>query len=659
MSKRIAATALFIASIFMLSLSAGLSTAGAQQRDVMLVLDASNSMWGQIDGKNKIVIARDVVRDVLGDIPEDMRLGVLAYGHRSEGDCNDIETVIPVGSVDQGRYMSVIDAIKPKGKTPLTEAVKRAAEELRYADVPATVILVSDGIETCNADPCALASALASSGVDFKVHVVGFDVTAEEAASFSCLAERTGGQFFQAGNAGELTNALDTAVQEVAAAEPVPEPEPEPAPPAEEPAHSGPNVRLSAVPAEGMEVMTAGPYWIVSEPEADANGKRKEVKRKGSAIAELELPPGKYWVDVTYKKAHAGREIEVPEDGIADEVFVLGAGRLTAVALPSEGADPLDEAYWILYSAEKDLNGKRKEIARDGSAEADFFVPAGNYWLEGQYKSTKAGIDVTVEAGKLTEEVLVLGAGLLVVTAAATEGGDPLDRTMFIVYEATADLSGKRKEVARSARQISEFGLPAGNYLVVAKSGEAEASTEVEIAANQRTERSIVMELGALKLATAVPGLSGAVPRVQHRYEISSATMDLSGKRKAIVASAKTEPVFRLPAGDYHLVARLGSQNVVTESDVSVPAGQMSEVTVDQQAGFVTFSVDGTPEGRMRWEIYDSAGTKVGASVKAELSYVLAPGDYEARLIVEDKTATGSFSVVSGETKTVRVAPPS
>ena len=650
MSQRIVASVLLILSAIFLN-----APAQGQERNVMLVLDASNSMWGQIDGKNKIVIARDVVRDVLGDIPAGMRLGVLAYGHRSEGDCGDIETVLPVGPVDPARYMSVIDGIKPKGKTPLTEAVRRAAEELGHDDVPATVILVSDGIETCNADPCALAAELASGGVDFTVHVVGFDVTAEEAASFSCLAERTGGQFFTARNAGELTNALDTAVQDVAAVEPEPEPVAEPEP---EPEQSGPNLKLSAVPAESAEVMTSGPYWIVYEPTADADGKRKEVKRSGSAISTLELPPGKYWVEVSYKKARQAREIEIPESGVADEVFVLGAGRLTAVALPSEGADPLDEAYWILYEPEKDLNGKRKEVARSGSAKADFFVPAGSYWLEGQYKSTKAGMDVTVEAGKLSEEVLVLGAGVLVVSASATEGGEPLDQMYYIVYEAQKDLSGNRKEVVRSGRDVAEFGLPAGNYVVVARSGKAEASTEVEVAANQRVERQIVMELGAVKLATAVAGLSGDIPAVPYRYEIQTASKDLSGKRKQITASAKTDPVIRLAAGDYHLVARLGAQNVIAETDISVAAGQLSEVTVDQQAGFVAFAVDGTPEGRLRWEIADAAGKRIGASARADFSYVLAPGDYEASLTIGDKTASQAFAVASGESVRVQLAPP-
>jgi len=642
-------------SLFILATALSLAPAQAQERKVMLVLDASNSMWGQIEGQNKIVIARDVVRDVLGDISGDIRLGVIAYGHRAEGDCNDIETVIPVGPVDGNRYMSVIDSLKPKGKTPLTEAVRRAAEELKYDDVPATVILVSDGIETCNADPCALAAELASSGVDFTVHVVGFDLSAEDAASFSCLAEQTGGRVFQARNAGELTEALDTAVQEVAAAEPESTPEPEPQP---DPEQTGPNLTLSAVPAEGAEVMTAGPYWVIYEAKADANGKRREVKRSGSAFATLDLPPGKYWVEVSHKSARQAREIEIPETGVAEEVFVLGAGRLTAIALPEEGAEPFDQAYWILYETAKDLNGKRKEVARSGSATGEFFVPAGTYWLEGSYKTAKGGMEVSVDAGQLTEARLVLGAGVLVVKATATEGGEPLDHTIFVVYEAQKDLSGKRKEVARSARDISEFGLPAGKYVVVAQSGKAEASTEVEVAANQRTERTITLNLGALKMSTTVAGLSGPLPDVPVRYEIETGNKDLSGKRKQVAVTTRSDRALRLPAGDYHVVARLGGQNVIAEQDVSVPAGQLAELAVQQEAGFVTLAIEGETAARPRIEVYTASGDRVATTVRNEVEYTLAPGEYEVRLIVDDKTAAQTFVVASGESKRIGIATP-
>src|SRR5690606_13167535 len=60
--------------------------------DVVVVYDASGSMWGQIDGVSKIEIAREVLADLVTGWSADTNLGLVAYGHRSEGDCRDIET---------------------------------------------------------------------------------------------------------------------------------------------------------------------------------------------------------------------------------------------------------------------------------------------------------------------------------------------------------------------------------------------------------------------------------------------------------------------------------------------------------------------------------------------------------------------------------------
>lgn len=81
------------------------------------------------------------------------------------------------------------------GKTPLSEAVRRAAAEMRATEDKATVILITDGIETCAADPCAVATELESQGVDFTAHVVGFGLTKEEGRQVACLAENTGGKY--------------------------------------------------------------------------------------------------------------------------------------------------------------------------------------------------------------------------------------------------------------------------------------------------------------------------------------------------------------------------------------------------------------------------------------------------------------------------------
>lgn len=175
----------------------------------ILVLDASGSMWGQIDGQPKIAIARQAVGTML-DGWNGGELGLMAYGHRRKGDCEDMELLIEPAGFDATAIRQQADALNPKGMTPISAAVRQAAEHLRFTEHKATVILVSDGEETCNADPCALGEELERLGIDFTAHVVGFDVQAGSTAEtqLRCLAEATGGHYLKADDAGELNHAL-------------------------------------------------------------------------------------------------------------------------------------------------------------------------------------------------------------------------------------------------------------------------------------------------------------------------------------------------------------------------------------------------------------------------------------------------------------------
>jgi Ca-activated chloride channel family protein len=191
-----------------------LSTAAVSEpARMVLVLDGSGSMWGQIDGTAKIAIAKAVMAELIDQIPTDFETGLIVYGHRRKGDCNDIEMLIPVGPHNPAAMKAKVQAISPKGKTPLSEAVRQAAQALRYTEERATVVLVSDGLETCDVDPCQLAAELAMSGVDFTVHVIGFDISQEDQARLRCLADKTGGLFLAAGSAGALRDALFTTVE--------------------------------------------------------------------------------------------------------------------------------------------------------------------------------------------------------------------------------------------------------------------------------------------------------------------------------------------------------------------------------------------------------------------------------------------------------------
>jgi len=227
--RRESATRLAKAAMLSAGLALGAGAASAAERAI-IVLDASGSMWGQIEGTAKIEIARRTLARVLGDLPEDLELGLIAYGHRQKGQCTDIELVVPAGRGTAAAISDAVKGINPRGKTPLTASVKMAAEALKYTEDKATVILITDGLETCDADPCALARSLEELGVDFTAHVVGFGLSDEEGREVACLAEETGGVYIPAGDEAELIEAMERTViapPEVAA---TPEPEPDPAP---------------------------------------------------------------------------------------------------------------------------------------------------------------------------------------------------------------------------------------------------------------------------------------------------------------------------------------------------------------------------------------------------------------------------------------------
>ena len=217
---RLAAAAALLASL-------SLPTLAQERPNLMIVLDGSGSMWGQVDGRPKIGLAREALSSVLSEVSAGMEIGLMVYGHRVRGQCSDIEMLVPMAPAAQSvpAILGAAGRLNPRGMTPLTESVMQAAQAMGFTEQAATVVLLTDGIETCAGDPCALGRMLAQQGIDFRAHVVGFDLTDDEQRQVSCLAQETGGLFLAADAAAGLQSAL----AQTLAVEPAPMPEPEPA----------------------------------------------------------------------------------------------------------------------------------------------------------------------------------------------------------------------------------------------------------------------------------------------------------------------------------------------------------------------------------------------------------------------------------------------
>ncbi len=312
------------------------------QESIIIVLDGSGSMWGQIDGVPKLTIARQTLREVLQSVPSNIELGLVAYGHRVKGDCGDIELVVPaaIGTADE--IIDEVDNMSFLGKTPLGDAVLFAAEELKYTEDKATIVLITDGIETCGAKICELANSLENLGLDFKAHVVGFGLSEEEGNQISCLANNTGGEFFLANDAPSLVAALNQIVVAIV-----------------------PQTMFVARDQEGTIVDDVPLVWEIRNGVGDV-----VVQATAAGSIREELEPGNYSVLVSAEGISGGIEFVVEPDAgeqkfdVPVERIILSA-ELSAPEQVAAGSE--FEVIWDGPDDERDYVTIVAIDAREGS----------------------------------------------------------------------------------------------------------------------------------------------------------------------------------------------------------------------------------------------------------------------------------------------------
>ncbi|SHM92953.1 vWA domain-containing protein [Roseibium suaedae] len=437
--------------------------------DMMFVLDLSNSMWGQINGTAKVEIAKDAFSGFLGELPDGVNAGLMAYGHRRKSDCGDVETLVPVTPLDRGKLEASVKSLKPRGKTPITEALRMAAQELGSRDKPGRLVLISDGIETCNGDPCALAAELAKSGVDFKAHVIGFDIASKaDQAKIACIAHLTGGTYWNVKDAGGLAEALRETAQ--AAPEQV----------LEFP------VVLTAADKDSGARIDGNVDWVIS--------KADDETVVGSGLhggqVELKLPPGDYVVSAELDERAGGASFTVSDQGAKQTVLLAGNLPEATIALAASQAvatsridvaftGPLADSDFIRVVTP---DGQRLErdlwaYVRDGSP-VSLPLPSepGSYqvayvWTEyGERILAKAPVEVTEAKVNLTFASEVSAGMLFEVT---WEGPGGQDDWIGIVPQGAPsdDYGGRWSGVSNGSPVTLQAPVEAGNFEVIYVAG--------------------------------------------------------------------------------------------------------------------------------------------------------------------------------------------
>lgn len=188
--------------------------ADAAQPAVEIIFDASGSMGVPLpNGEQRITVAKRVLEELVTEVlPEGSPFALRAFGHVKPTTC-DTRLEVPLGPLDRAAALKAVRAIEPKllSQTPLAESLAAVAEDLARAGRSRTVILITDGEESCGGDPAdAVRELRARHPLDLAIVSLGLE--AEERERFEALAESVGASYVDVTTFEQLQASVDDAL---------------------------------------------------------------------------------------------------------------------------------------------------------------------------------------------------------------------------------------------------------------------------------------------------------------------------------------------------------------------------------------------------------------------------------------------------------------
>ena len=185
---------------------------------MLFILDFSNSMSESLDGRRKVDLMLDTMREILPKINKNVSVGLRVYGHRMGFTpfeaCRASSLLVPIAPANSFNIQNSLSSTKPRGMTPITYSLKEAVKRdfLGFGGKK-HIILLTDGGENCDESPCKWVMELVKIRKDVIIDVIAFNVTeADDLAQLECTSLVTGGKFYSANTAAELSNSLNNSI---------------------------------------------------------------------------------------------------------------------------------------------------------------------------------------------------------------------------------------------------------------------------------------------------------------------------------------------------------------------------------------------------------------------------------------------------------------
>lgn len=181
---------------------------------ILFILDFSQSMTEEIDGKQKVDLMLDTMAQILPYVNKKAWVGLRVYGHKmgfTQYDaCKASSLLVPITPASAMQIQTKLAKTNPRGMTPITYSLKKAVDsDFIGFNGQKHIILLTDGGENCDESPCTWAMELIKTRKDVKIDVIAFNISDEDDLDqLQCTALVTTGKFHTANTSAELVKSL-------------------------------------------------------------------------------------------------------------------------------------------------------------------------------------------------------------------------------------------------------------------------------------------------------------------------------------------------------------------------------------------------------------------------------------------------------------------
>ena len=183
---------------------------------ILFIVDFSNSMNETISGTTKIELALKSISNILSKLPDDLYMGLRIYGHKNSFNpitsCMASDLMVSPRQNSKKAIISSLYSSRATGWTPITYSLKQAVNSdfISFPNYKKRIILLTDGGENCDENPCEYAMNLIKTHNDIFIDVIAFDLNDKKANDeLRCTALVTKGKFYKANTHAELLNSLE------------------------------------------------------------------------------------------------------------------------------------------------------------------------------------------------------------------------------------------------------------------------------------------------------------------------------------------------------------------------------------------------------------------------------------------------------------------